>query len=212
MPATYPVKLDKPSRHPKSFIITQITIIVIKVLLNPTTPYLIACLIVSILIYNLGNLLRCQFLDIRDRENIREEIAVLVTFIDHPIQRGFYIRTHRDQEHQLHILLTDRQTLDLAVRFRQIISELPLDCLPLIFLERFLAFRRHQDIETQLLPFSSQAGRDIKFVSRRRNRTLRRYETPSKPCRPNLSLPGPDAGCIPPTSGTHDGFRGSQLR
>lgn len=35
MPATYPVKLDKPSRHPKSFIITQITIIVIKVLLNP---------------------------------------------------------------------------------------------------------------------------------------------------------------------------------
>ena len=85
MPATYPVKLDKPSRHPKSFIITQITIIVIKVLLNPTTPYLIACLIVSILIYNLGNLLRCQFLDIRDRENIREEIAVLVTFIDHPI-------------------------------------------------------------------------------------------------------------------------------
>ena len=80
MPATYPVKLDKPSRHPKSFIITQITIIVIKVLLNPTTPYLIACLIVSILIYNLGNLLRCQFLDIRDRENIREEIAVLVTF------------------------------------------------------------------------------------------------------------------------------------
>lgn len=161
MPATYPVKLDKPSRHPKSFIITQITIIVIKVLLNPTTPYLIACLIVSILTYNLGNLLGCQFLDIRDRENIREEIAVLVTFIDHPVQRGFYIRTHRDQEHQLHILLTDRQTLDLAVRFRQIISELPLDCLPLIFLERFLAFRRHQDIETQLLPFSSQAGRDI---------------------------------------------------
>ena len=83
MPATYPVKLDKPSRHPKSFIITQITIIVIKVLLNPTTPYLIACLIVSILTYNLGNLLGCQFLDIRDRENIREEIAVLVTFIDH---------------------------------------------------------------------------------------------------------------------------------
>lgn len=85
-PATYPVKLDKPSLHPKSFIITQITAIVIKVLLTPTTPYLMACFTVSILIYNISDLLLRKFFYVRYRKDIRKEITVLITFIDNPIE------------------------------------------------------------------------------------------------------------------------------
>ena len=96
-PATYPVKLDRPSRHPKSFIITKITIMVINVLLSPTTPYLIACFSAFILLsfYLVKNILFSYFLYVGDREAMLQEIAKLVASVEYLVKNGLYISLDR---------------------------------------------------------------------------------------------------------------------
>ena len=132
-PATYPVKLDRPSRHPKSFIITKITIMVINVLLSPTTPYLIACFSAFILLsfYLVKNILFCYFLYVVDREAMLQEIAKLVASVEYLVKNGLYISLDRDQAEQTDIEILDLQAFDLAIGMGELEGHLIFDGLTL---------------------------------------------------------------------------------